>query len=107
VNLDEDKKEEDEREILRIVEDIVYDYFNTLKLLDENKNLVYSTSCMIRKLGSSLDNESLYKMVGKSVHHTVNVNKEQFIMQLSYDLSKLIISYSIIDELDIILFSKK
>jgi hypothetical protein len=28
-------------------------------------------------------------------------------MQLSYDLSKLIISYSIIDELDIILFSKK
>jgi hypothetical protein len=86
---------------------IVTNYLDNLKFLDKGKLVIYSTRCMIRRVGSSLDNESIYKMAGKSIMHSPNINKEQFSLQLLYNISKLLITYQNYENMDIILFSKE
>jgi hypothetical protein len=86
---------------------IVTNYLDNLKLFDKGKLIIYSTRCMIRREGSSLDNESIYKMAGKSIMHSPDINKEQFFLQLLYNISKLLITYQNYENMDIILFSKE
>jgi len=89
------------------ISSIVSNYLDSLKLVDKEKLVVYSTRCMIRGNVKSLDNQSMYKMAGKSCIHSHNINREQFSLQLLYNITKLLGTYEGYQYIDIILFSKE